>query len=325
MRIGVIGTGYWGKNIVRNLLRQRDVDSLVVCDQNPSALEAISRSFPTVETVSSASALLSDDELAGVFVVTPPDTHYEMGCAVLDAGKHLYIEKPFVTRSEHARDLVERAASRSLHLMSGHTFLYSPPVREVKRIIDSGELGDVEFISFRRINLGIHQRAVNVVWDLFPHDLSMALYWLGDVGLRRADSFLKTSVGAHPDVGSVFIEFDNVTMMEGLVSWLSPRKLRETIVVGNRRMLIYNDTEPEEKIKIYDKKVEELEPDDFGEFQLAYRVGDVISPRIDTTEPLSLMTTDFVESIQEDRPPLSDGEFGLRITDMIEQVLGTKS
>lgn len=325
MRIGVIGTGYWGKNIVRNLLRQRDVDSLVVCDQNPSALESISSAFPAVETVSAASALLKDDELAGVFVVTPPDTHYEMGCAVLDAGKHLYIEKPFVTRSAHARDLVERAASRSLHLMSGHTFLYSPPVREVKRIIDSGELGDVEFISFRRINLGIHQRAVNVVWDLFPHDLSMALYWLGDVGLRRADSFLKTSVGAHPDVGSIFMEFDNGTMMEGLVSWLSPRKLRETIVVGNRRMLIYNDTEPEEKIKIYDKKVEELEPDDFGEFQLAYRVGDVLSPRIDTTEPLSLMTTDFVDSILEDRAPLSDGAFGLRITDMIEQLLGTNS
>ncbi len=325
MRIGVIGTGYWGKNIVRNLLRQRDVDSLVVCDQNPSALESISSAFPAVETVSTASALLKDDELAGVFVVTPPDTHYEMGCAVLDAGKHLYIEKPFVTRSAHARDLVERAASRSLRLMSGHTFLYSPPVREVKRIIDSGELGDVEFISFRRINLGIHQRAVNVVWDLFPHDLSMALYWLGDVGLRRADSFLKTSVGAHPDVGSIFMEFDNGTMMEGLVSWLSPRKLRETIVVGNRRMLIYNDTEPEEKIKIYDKKVEELEPDDFGEFQLAYRVGDVLSPRIDTTEPLSLMTTDFVDSILEDRAPLSDGAFGLRITDMIEQLLGTNS
>lgn len=321
MRIGVIGTGYWGRNIVRNLLRQRDVDSLVVCDQNPEALNSIAASFPTVETVPDADRLLKDPDLEGVFVITPPETHYDMGCLVLDAGKHLYIEKPFVTNSDHARDLVERAAVKSLRLMSGHTFLYSPPVREVKRIIERGDLGKVEFIAFRRINLGIHQRAVNVVWDLLPHDLSMALYWLGDVGLRRASSFLKTSVGVHPDVGSVFMEFDNGTMMEGLVSWLSPRKLRETIVVGNRRMLIYNDTEPEEKIKIYDKKVEELEPGDFGEFQLAYRVGDILSPRLDSTEPLSLMVNDFIDAIHKDRSPLSDGEFGLRITDMIEQAL----
>jgi len=321
MRIGVIGTGYWGRNIVRNLQRQRDVDSLVVCDQNPQALGAIAAAFPTVETIPETSKFLADPDLAGVFVVTPPETHYEMGCRVLDAGKHLYIEKPFVTRTEHAQDLVERAATGSLQLMSGHTFLYSPPVREVKRIIERGDLGQVEFISFRRINLGIHQRAVNVVWDLLPHDLSMVLYWLGDVQLRQARSFLKTSVGVHPDVGSVFMEFDNGTMMEGLVSWLSPRKLRETIVVGNRRMLIYNDTEPEEKIKIYDKKVEELEPGDFGEFQLAYRVGDVISPRIDSSEPLGLMVADFIDAIRNNRPPLSDGEFGLRITGMIEQAL----
>ncbi|HDP94139.1 MAG TPA: Gfo/Idh/MocA family oxidoreductase [Candidatus Aminicenantes bacterium] len=321
MRIGVIGTGYWGRNIVRNLSRQREVDSLVVCDRDPGALRSIAAAFPTVETVPDISVFLNDPELTGVFVVTPPETHYEMGCRVLDAGKHLYIEKPFAICSDHARDLVKRAAKHSLQLMSGHTFLYSPPVREIKRIVERGDLGRVEFISFRRINLGIHQRAVNVLWDLLPHDLSMALYWLGDVRLRHARCFLKTSVGKHPDVGFVFMEFDNATMMEGLVSWLSPRKLRETIIVGNRRMLIYNDTEPEEKIKIYDKKVEELEPGDFGEFQLAYRVGDVISPRIDSSEPLSLMVADFISAIREGRPPLSDGEFGLRITDMIEQAL----
>ncbi|MDY0296403.1 MAG: Gfo/Idh/MocA family oxidoreductase [Acidobacteriota bacterium] len=321
MRVGVIGSGYWGRNIVRNLLRQKEIDSLVVCDRNPAALEAIAALFPTVETLADAHDFLADSNLAAVFVVTPPETHYELGCRALDAGKHLYIEKPFVTDSNHARELVTRAAERSLQLMSGHTFLYSPPVREVKRIIDRGDLGKIEFISFRRINLGIHQRAVNVVWDLLPHDLSMALYWLGDVKLSRARSFLKTSVGAHPDVGSVFMEFDNATMMEGLVSWLSPRKLRETIVVGNRRMLIYNDTEPEEKIKIYDKKVEELEPGDFGEFQLAYRVGDVISPRVDSSEPIGLMVADFITAIREKRPPLSDGAFGLRITEMIEQAL----
>ena len=321
MDIGIVGVGYWGKNIVRNLQKHRAVENLYIYDNNPDAIKKIKESFPSVKKCDSFNELLSK-ELSGVFIITPPETHYDLGIKVLESGKCLYLEKPFVTSSEQAKNLVSFAEKKSLQIMSGHTFLYSPPLIKIKELIEKNGIGDIEYISFRRINLGIHQKAVNVIWDLLPHDLSMIFYWMGNnVKLTKGKSFLKTSVGKNPDIGFVFTEFSNGAIAEGLVSWLSPKKIRETIIVGTDKMIVYNDTEPEEKIKIYDKKVEKLEPDNFGEYQLSYRVGDVISPRLDTFEPLFTMVDDFIESIKKGRKPKSDGIFGIKVVAAIEDIL----
>lgn len=322
MEVGVVGFGYWGRNIVRNLLRCPEVERLYVYDRDPAAVQAACRLFPGVRAASGLDEMLANTKLEAVFVVTPPESHFNLGLKVLQAGRHLYLEKPFVTSTRDALELMETADKRKLTLMSGLTFLYSPPVRLIKQVIDRGEIGEIAYISFRRINLGIHQRSVNVLWDLLPHDLSMIMHWLGpQAKMTGGRSFLKTSVGRLPDVGFVFLEFSDGTAVEGLVSWLSPRKIRETIIVGREKMLVYNDSEPEEKIKIYDKKVEEMEPGDFGEYQLSYRVGDVISPRIDASEPLLLMVRDFFESVGLGRPPLSSAAFALEVTSAIEKLM----
>ena len=322
MNIGLIGAGYWGKNLIRNLVKLKEVKRLVICDRQQSILDRIRDDYPAVTCLTDTTRVIQNDDLEAVFVVTSPGTHYQLGKEVLESGKHLYMEKPFAISANEAQKLVELAESRQLKIMSGHTFLYSPPVQKVKEIIASGEIGTVEFISFRRINLGIHQQEINVLWDLLPHDLSMILYWLGpDINLTRGQAFLKTSVGKHPDVGSVYFEFDNGCMAEGLVSWLSPKKIRETIIVGSRKMVVYNDIEPEEKIKIYDKTVEMLEPANFGEYQLTYRVGDVVSPRLDAVEPLYTMVSEFIDAINGKQDILSNGRFALKITRMIEQII----
>ncbi len=321
MNIGVVGIGYWGKNIVRNLQKHREVENLYIYDDNPKVIKKIKESFPSVINCDSFNNLLNK-ELTGVFIITPPETHYDLGRKVLESEKHLYLEKPFVTSSEQAKELVEYAEKKSLRIMSGHTFLYSPPVIKIKELIEADEIGDIEYISFRRINLGIHQKAVNVIWDLLPHDLSMIFYWMGEnIRLTKGESFLKTSVGKNPDIGFIFTEFSNGAIAEGLVSWLSPKKIRETIIVGTDKMVVYNDTEPEEKIKIYDKKVEKLEPDNFGEYQLSYRIGDVISPRLDTSEPLFTMIDDFIQSVKKGKKPVSDGVFGIKVVSAIEEIL----
>ncbi len=322
MKFGVIGVGYWGKNIVRNLTRIPEISEIFIYDLNEVSIKKILPSYPKLKKVNSLAELLDINELKGVFVITPPETHYEIGLKVLERGMNLYIEKPFVLNSKEAENLIKIAKQKGLILMSGHTFLYSSPVIKIKELIKNGEIGKIEYISFRRINLGIHQQAVNVVWDLLPHDLSMILYWLGeDIKFIEGKSFLKTSFGKHPDVASIHIKFENDILCEGLISWLSPKKMRETIIIGNKKMIIYNDTEPEEKIKIYDKKVEEMEPQTFGEYQLSYRIGDVISPRLDTTEPLFLMIKDFINSIKEKKEPKSNGNLGLRVSQIIEKII----
>ncbi len=324
MDIGVVGVGYWGKNIIRNLQKHKEIDNIFVFDKNTESIRKIRDSFPSVKESDSFEELLNKD-IDAVFIITPPETHYELGKKVLEAGKNLYLEKPFVLSADMAKELVSIAEEKSLKIMSGHTFLYSPPVIKIKEIIENNGIGDIEYISFRRINLGIHQKAVNVIWDLLPHDLSMIFYWLGDsIKLKKGTSFLKTSVGKNPDIGFVFMEFSNGSVAEGIVSWLSPRKIRETIIVGTNKMIVYNDTEPEEKIKIYDKKVEKLEPDNFGEYQLSYRVGDVVSPRIETSEPLFMMIDDFIKSIKRDENPKSDGRFGIKVVSAIESILKDK-
>jgi len=322
MKFGVIGVGYWGKNIVRNLARIPEISEIFIYDINNNSIKKILPSYPNLKGVNSLKELLDIKELNGVFVITPPETHYEIGLTVLEKGINLYIEKPFAVNSVEAENLIKKAKQKGLILMSGHTFLYSSPVIKIKELIKNKEIGKIEYISFRRINLGIHQQAVNVVWDLLPHDLSMILYWLGeDITFIEGKSFLKTSFGKHPDVASIHLKFKGDILCEGLLSWLSPKKMRETIIVGNKKMIIYNDTEPEEKIKIYDKKVEELEPQTFGEYQLSYRIGDVISPRLDTTEPLFLMIKDFIDSIKEKKEPKSNGNLGLRVSQIIEKII----
>ncbi len=321
MNVGVIGVGYWGKNIVRNLVNCQKIEKIFIFDINDKKKKDIKKHYPSVVLTDSINELL-EKNIEIVFVITPPETHFELGEKILENNKHLYLEKPFVLSLKEADLLIRKAQKKNLKIMSGHTFLYSPPVRKIKELVDSGEIGKIEFISFRRINLGIHRQDVNVLWDLLPHDLSMIFYWLGfDTEILESKTLLKTTVGEHPDVGFVMLKFPDNIIAEGIVSWLSPRKIRETIIVGSKKMILYNDTEAEEKIKIYDKKVEELEPSDFGEYQLAYRVGDITVPSLDTYEPLSLMVKDFIFSIEKDKSPLSNGELGLKIVKSIEKIL----
>ena len=236
----------------------------------------------------------------------------------MKAGKHVFVEKPITTEAGQARELLELAADNGLTLMVGHTFVFSPPVRKVKEIIESGDLGDVHFITSSRVNLGLHQRDVSVVWDLASHDLSILYYWLGEA----AETVYVTGRGcvspAIPDVAFVNLRFPSGVVADITVSWLSPVKLRRTMVVGSKKMLLYDDTESVEKVKLFDHGVDFKDPETFGEFQLSYRTGDIVAPKLESIEPLFAESTHFLECIEANCRPITDGLAGLRVVASLE-------
>jgi predicted dehydrogenase len=294
--VAVVGLGYWGPNLVRVLIERTDVEVRWICDTDVSRLERFGRRYPSVQLTQELDRILDDPGVDGVLLATPVFSHYELGRRCLEAGKHTFVEKPLAPTTALANDLIELSQERELVLMCGHTFLYSPPVRTVRELIRSGELGTLYFVSASRVNLGLHQRDVSVIWDLGPHDFSILLYWLG-----RAPSTIRATgrdsiVPGIADVAFVTMEFGSGLIVSVELSWLAPSKLRRTVIVGSKRMVVYEDGGAE-AIKIYDRGVDYKDPETFGEYQLSYRSGDILSPKLSTEEPLALQIADFVRAI----------------------------
>lgn len=311
-----MGLGYWGPNLVRNLWETESAWIVTACDRRPKALETLAKRYPTIEVTERFETVLGDERVSAVVIATPVATHYPLAREALLAGKNVFVEKPLAQRSDECRELIALAEERRLMLMPGHTFLYSPPVRRVKDILDAGELGELYFGTFSRVNLGIHQSDANVVRDLAPHDFSILLHWLGEPVFVRAIG--RDSVGSGQlDVAFIDMGMPNGALVHMELSWLSPTKLRRTVLVGSGKMVVYEDTSSEQ-VRVYDRGVEMLEPQSFGEHHLSYRTGDILTPRLDPDEPLRLEMADFVDAIREGREPVSSKKMGLDIVRLIE-------
>jgi predicted dehydrogenase len=307
-RVAVVGLGYWGPNLVRVLVERGDVEVRWICDRDESRLERLTRRYPGIRTTKDLDDVLGDPNLDGVVLATPVHTHYDLAKRCMLAGKHTFVEKPLAPSTAQATELIDYATERDVVLMCGHTFLYSPPVQAVKRLIDDGELGDLYFVSSSRVNLGLHQRDVSVIWDLGPHDFSILLYWLGcpPVGIRATGR--DSIVPGIADVAFVNMEFDSGLVANVELSWLAPSKLRRTVVVGSRKMVVYEDGGAE-PIKIYDRGVDYKDPETFGEYQLSYRSGDILTPNLPSHEPLSMQAGAFVHAMSTGELP----EYGLAL------------
>ncbi len=315
-KIAVVGAGYWGPNLIRNFASKASCNELWVCERDAERLDKVRARFPALRYTERFDEVL-DSDVDGVVIATSVGTHHELASRALAAGKHVFVEKPLAASVEEARALVEQAEGAGLQLMVGHTFEYSPPVLKLGELIHSGELGRIFFVSSNRVNLGLHQSDISVVWDLAPHDFSILFYWLEERPVTIAAmgrAFVQEGI---PDVAFISVEFESGTVAHLEVSWLSPSKLRRTTIVGSKKMAVYDDTEAYEKVKIFDRGVDFKDPETFGEFQLSYRTGDILSPKLDSFEPLSVETGEFLASIEEGRAPRSDGRSGLRVVEAL--------
>ena len=316
INLAIVGLGYWGPNILRNAWELEDSRVSVICDRDEEALARQARRYGQSKLVADYDEVLADDEVDAICIVTPISTHYEMAKAALLAGKHVFVEKPMASSVKECDELIEIATDRGLVLMPGHTFLYSPPVVATKERLESGEIGKLYFGTSSRVNLGIHQRDVSVVRDLAPHDFSILLYWLGRPSFLRGIA-RDTIVPGTFDVAFVDVGYDNGTLVHLELSWLAPTKLRRTVLVGSEKMIVYEDTNPEQ-VRVFDRGVEIVEPKSFGEFQLSYRTGDVLTPRLAPNEPLRVELEDFLGAIREGREPRSNMDLGRDVVQMVE-------
>jgi len=316
--VALIGHGYWGPNLLRNYMEIPDARMKWVCDRDPQRLAKATTRYPSVLGTQEVDEVLGDPEVDAVLVATPISTHYDLTMRALRSGKHVFVEKPMATSMAECDEMAACAEEHGRKLMVGHTFVYSPPVRVVKRILDSGELGEVYFATCLRVNLGLHQKDVSVIWDLAPHDLSILDYWLGESPVSvQATGRACLSIG-QPDVAFLAMRYASGIIAELQVSWLSPVKLRRTVIVGSRKMLVYDDTESVEKVKVFDEGVDFRDPETFGEYQLSYRTGDVFSPRIDSAEPLYTEAKHFIECVRTGCTPLTDAAAGRAVVAALE-------
>jgi predicted dehydrogenase len=319
MKIGVIGCGYWGPNLIRNFIQLNKVDELYCCDTDNTKLERIKNLYPSVKITNDYKDLLKMPDLDGVAIATPVYSHHQLAKEFLKRGIHVFVEKPLTHSYESGLELINIAEEQECILMVGHTFEYTAAVNKIKEIVESGELGKVLYVSCTRVNLGLFQPDINVVWDLAPHDLSIILYVLGEVpvsvncqGKAHFNSELE-------DVATTTLNFKNGLIAFIHNSWLDPKKIRKTTIVGTRKMLVYDDIKMQEKIKIFDKGLDIPHYyDTFAEFHYSYRSGDIYIPKIEEYEPLKKECDVFLESIKKGIPPVSDGYSGLRVVSILE-------
>jgi predicted dehydrogenase len=315
IRVGVIGAGYWGPNIVRNLHEAPGAEAVAVADLSTERLDAIRKRFPAVRVTTDYRELLNDESIDAICVVTPVGTHRKLAEEAFAAGKHVFVEKPLAKNVSDAEAIVRAAERAGKTLMVGHTFVYNPAVEIVKGILDSGGIGKVHYLDSQRVNLGLHQFDINVLWDLGPHDVSIALYWLDEepewVQCSGA-CFVQEGI---EDVVFLMIGFPSGAIAHAHLSWLAPSKLRTTAVIGSRKMVIYDDNQSVEKVKVYDQGVEKLEVD---ELRRSYRAGDIHSPRVPMTEALQVEMRHFIECVRDGKKPRSDGEAGLMVVRVLE-------
>lgn len=319
IKTGVVGCGYWGPNLIRNFRSLGDCEFKVMCDVSQDRLKHLHGIYPEVECETTYERMLEPGRLDAVAIATSVKYHFPMAKAALEAGKHTFIEKPMASSSAECAELIEIARRNGLVLMVGHTFLYSPAVRKIKTIVDNGDIGEIRYISARRLNLGLFQRDINVAWDLAPHDLSIILYIMGESPVSvNCQGSAHVTPGIE-DVTSMTLTFTKNRSAIVQSSWLDPRKIREMTIVGSKRMVVYDDVSPLEKLKIFDARVERPPHyDTFGEFHYAYHYGDVYAPYIKQEEPLKTECQHFLECIQNGRPPLSGGHEGMQLVQILE-------
>lgn len=316
--VAVVGLGYWGPNWVRNFYHLQCAERVVACDLDEERRKHVQMLYPGIETASRLEEVLEDPDIEGMVVATPVSRHYAMARQALAADKSVLVEKPLAMSPQEASDLVRLARERGRVLMAGHTFEYSAPVLKVYDLIRSGELGDVLYISSIRANLGLFQHDINVVWDLATHDISIILMLMGRMPMAvscQGQSHYKNKV---EDVALLSLHFSRNVIAFVHVSWLDPNKIRRTTIVGSRKMLVYDDTETQEKIRIYDKGLDvHRYYDTFGDFQFSYRYGDIQIPRVEENEPLRSECEHFVDCIRNSTAPRTDGLSGLRVVSVL--------
>jgi predicted dehydrogenase len=317
--VGVIGCGYWGPLLVRNFKGLSNCNLKAVCDMNAARLNHLRALYPDLEGVTNNDHFLNGLDLDAVVIATPVKYHYPLAKASLLAGKHTFIEKPMASSSAECEELIDIAERKGLVLMIDHTFLYSSPVRKIVEIVEAGDIGDIRYINSRRLNLGLYQKDINVVWDLAPHDISIILHILGEFPQAvncQGNAHITPRV---EDVTNMSLMFQHKRFATIQSSWLEPRKVREMTIVGTRRMIVYDDLKTREKIRIYDVRVERPPHyDTFAEFQYSYHYGDSYIPHIQQEEPLKVVCQHFVECIEGNTSPLSSGREGLELVRILE-------
>jgi predicted dehydrogenase len=319
VRTGVVGLGYWGPNLIRNLHELEAADLKWVCDLDDARLAGIQRRYPSVRATKSFDEMLDDPSLEAIAIATPVSTHFPLALAALEAGKHVFIEKPLAASAAEAETLRSVARERRLTLMPGHTFLYSPPVNMIRDLIRSGKLGDIYFISMSRVNLGLHQSDVSVAWDLGPHDFSILRYWLDETPTHLSAMSRSCIFPGIADVAFINLEYDRGAIAHVELSWLAPSKLRRTTIVGSEKMVVYDDVS-NEPVRVFDSGVNLSDPKSFGEFQLSYRTGEIVSPAMQAAEPLQLEMADFCDAVRTGNEPRSSANLGVEVVRMIEAV-----
>ncbi len=317
VRVGVFGYGYWGPNVVRNLHALENCQVVTICDKNPAALKRAGRVYPGVSLTTDFSEIVTSPQIDTVAVVTPVWTHFELAKTALLNGKHVFVEKPFTSTPQQAEELIELAERKRLKIMVDHTFLFSGAVRKIRELVDSGTLGNLYYFDSTRVNLGLFQHDVNVIWDLAPHDMSIMDYIIQE----KPEAVVATG-GTHlnclADLAFITVYFPNKVVAHINVNWLSPVKVRTTLIGGEKKMLVWNDLEADEKIKVYDKGVQITNGQGVYELLVSYRSGDVWAPRVEQTEALKLELEYFMDCIRNDRTPFNDGPAGLRVVKLLE-------
>ena len=319
VNIGVIGYGYWGPNLVRNFAELSGGRVAAVSDLSSKKLELVQKRFPGVKTTSDYNEILNDPSIDAVAIATPVNTHFDVGMAALKAGKHVWLEKPMTETSAQARQLVEEADKRKKVLFVDHTFVYTGAVRKMQSMIASGELGKVLYYDSIRVNLGLFQRDVNVISDLAVHDFSILDFLLNEHPVAVSASGTNHFPGTPENLAFITLFYDSGTIAHANVSWLAPVKVRQVLLGGSKKMIVYDDMQPSEKIKVYDKGVSFTEdPQQIQEMRVGYRTGDMWAPKIDGSEALKVGGEHFVDCIVNSKTPQTDGKLGLRVVELIE-------
>ncbi len=319
LNVAVVGYGYWGPNLVRNVASNAAMQLAALCDRDPGRADAFRARVPGVRIEADFDELLLDPSLDAVVIATPPNTHYPLCKRALQAGKHVLVEKPMAKTGAQARELKELADQRGLVIMPGHTFLYSPAVNKVRDLINEDAVGEVYFVTSSRMNLGNYQPD-GVVCDLAPHDLSILLHWLNRPIVQVSASARNIFQENVPETAFITLTFEGGTTANIQVSWLAPRKVRQMMIVGSRRMVSYDDTLSDEPVRLYDRGMEFSTPESFGEYQLTYRSGDVVIPRVEAAEPLALELQDFARAILTGADPTSHAQLGVDVVTAMEAI-----
>ena len=317
-RIGIVGYGYWGKNLVRNFNGLDSCDLFYVCEKNASLAEKCIKLYPNIKVVSDYAILLNDDTLDAIVIATPVDTHYPLSKAALLAGKHVLVEKPLTSSLAEAEELLELANSNNLLLMVDHTFLYTGAVQYMKKMVDNDAIGRLQYIDSTRINLGLFQHDVNVLWDLAAHDISICLHLMGKDPLS-VDAIGVSHTGNNiENIAYLTLKFEDNLIAHFNCSWISPVKIRQMLIGGDNKMILFNDNEPTEKIKVYDTGYEAKTDEERTRILVDYRTGDINVPKIENTEALSLMASDFINCIKTGNTPVSDATLGVSVVKILE-------